>query len=191
MSNSNKDTSKPKLTSKAEIKSSKRRKKSDEIDFNVPVKKQRILTVVNPETGEVEARVQLRDRLWSGGWFAFFQKSAAYLAENLNGEQFRVFMFMLTKIDYGNYVRVTNKVISRNLNMKHENVSRAIRGLIEKNIIVVEDTFGISRIYRVNPTFLHKGRDYYKTHSEYAQIREEALTAAKKDGDDDNEDEAS
>ena len=45
------------------------------IDFNHdhPAKKKKILTVVNEETGEIEARVNLTNHMYSSGnWFAFF-----------------------------------------------------------------------------------------------------------------------
>ena len=170
--------------SNSDNKSKKSKKTKDNENFEIPVKKQRILTVVNPETGEVEARIQLRDRYLRAGWFAFFQKSAVYLAQNLNGEQLRVLMYMLSKVDYGNYIRVTNKNIARNLKMSPGGVTRAIRGLLEKNVFAVEEYYGISRIYRMNPTFLHKGRDVYQTHAEYAQLKDEALKEALKDDED-------
>ena len=169
--NKNSD-SKIKLLSKNEIKNSSGKNKSkNKLKFDSPAPKQRILTVVNKETGEIEARVNLQNRLERGGWFAFFQKSAVYLAQNLNKEELRVLMYMISKLDYGNYIRVTNKNIHQNLGMKHSNVARAIRSLIEKNVIAVQEWYGISRIYRMNPNFLHKGRDFYQTHKEYRELR--------------------
>ena len=184
--NSNSDSGfdpKVKLVSKNEIrKTAGKNKKNNKIKFDSldsPAQKQRVLTVVNKETGEVEARINLQNRLERGGWFAFFQKSAVYLAQNLGKEELRVLMYMISKLDYGNYIRVTNKNIHKNLNMKHENVSRAIRGLINKNVIAVQEWYGISRIYRMNPNFLHKGRDVYQTHSEYRELRRNVIEKTK------------
>ena len=171
-SNNKNSDSNIKLLSKSDIKNSAgKRKNNNKIKFDSPAQKQRILTVVNKETGEIEARVNLQNRLERGGWFAFFQKSAVYLAQNLNKEELRVLMYMISKLDYGNYIRVTNKNIHTNLGMKHSNVARAIRTLIDKNVIAVQEWYGISRIYRMNPNFLHKGRDIYQTHREYRELR--------------------
>ena len=172
--------SKFKLLSKNDIKNSVgKRKNNKKINFDSPAPKQRILTVVNKETGEIEARVNLQNRLERGGWFAFFQKSAVYLAQNLEKEEFRVLMYMISKLDYGNFIRVTNKNIQKNLGMKHENVSRAIRKLIDKNVIAVQEWYGISRIYRMNPNFLHKGKDIYQTHREYKELRTNLIERTK------------
>ena len=161
-----------KLKKQSEVKKSsgnKRRKKK--LDFDTPAQKQKILTVVNKETGEVEARINLQNRLEKGGWFPFFQKGAVYLSQNLKGEELRVLFYMMAKMDYGNYIRVTNKSICNNLSMNHGNVTRAIRNLIKKNVIAVQEWYGISRIYRMNPNFMHKGRDVYHTHHEYKELR--------------------
>ena len=177
---SNSNENKIKLVSKNEIKkNASGQKNKNKIKFDSPAQKQRILTVVNKETGEVEARVNLQNRLERGGWFAFFQKSALYLAQNLGKEEFRVLMYMISKLDYGNYIRVTNKSIHKNLNVDHANVARAIRKLIDKNIIAVQEWYGISRIYRMNPNFLHKGRDVYQTHREYRELREKVIEKTK------------
>ena len=170
--------SKIKLLSRSDVKktaSKNSRNNSKKLKFDSPAQKQRILTVVNKETGEIEARINLQNRLERGGWFAFFQKSAIYLAQNLGKEEFRVLMYMISKLDYGNYIRVTNKNIHKNLNMDHANVARAIRKLIEKNVIAVQEWYGISRIYRMNPNFLHKGKDIYQTHREYRDLREKVI----------------
>ena len=154
-------------------------KSKKKIDFNHdhPAKKKKILTVVNEETGEIEARVNLTNHMYSSGnWFAFFQKSAVYLAQNLGKDELRVLMFMLSKMDYGNYIRVTNKNICNNLQMQKSNVSRAIRNLLEKNVIAVAEWYGISRIYMMNPTFLHKGKNFYQTQREYKELREQETT---------------
>ena len=167
--------SKPKLTTKSEIKKSSKKRKRKKLNFDTPAKKQKILTVVNQETGEVEARINLQNRLEKGGWFPFFQKGAVYLAQNLKGEELRVLFYMMSKMDYGNYIRVTNKNICNNLQMNHGNVTRAIRKLINTNVIAVQEWYGISRIYRMNPNFMHKGRDVYQTHREYKDLRGDVI----------------
>ncbi len=165
------------MNQKADIKKNANKEKvNGKIDTNEPGKRQRILTVVNQETGEVEARVNLRNRFEQGSWFVFFQKSAAYLAQNLSYNEMRVLLYMLSKVDYGNYIRVTNKNISNNLNMDRRNVSGALRSLLEKNVLAVQEIYGISRVFRVNPTFLHKGKDIYQTHKEYKELKEDELS---------------
>ena len=171
---------KPKLTTKSEIKkSSNKNRKKKKLPFDTPAQKQKILTVVNKDTGEVEARINLQNRLEKGGWFPFFQKGAVYLAQNLDKDALRVLFYMMAKMDYGNYIRVTNKNICNNLNMNHGNVSRAIRKLIQTNVIAVQEWYGISRIYRMNPNFMHKGRDVYQTHREYRDLRGDVIEQRK------------
>ena len=174
--NSSNSNNKSKTKSKSEVKkSSGKKRKQKKLDFDTPAKKQRILTVINQETGEVEARINLQNRLEKGGWFSFFQKSGVYLAQNLGKEELRILFYMMAKMDYGNYIRVTNKNICSNLKMTHGNVTRAIRNLIKKNVIAVQEWYGISRIYRMNPNFMHKGRDIYHTYHEYKELRADVI----------------
>lgn len=173
--NDNFESKSQSTTKSGNKKSSNKKRRKKKLVFDTPAKKQKILTIVNKETGEVEARINLQNRLEKGGWFPFFQKGAVYLAQNLRGEELRVLFYMMSKMDYGNYIRVTNKNICNNLQMNHGNVTRAIRKLIKSNVIAVQEWYGISRIYRMNPNFMHKGRDVYQTHREYRDLREEAI----------------
>ncbi len=167
---------KPKLTTKSEIKkSANKKRKKKKLNFDTPAQKQKVLTVINKETGEVEARINLQNRLERGGWFPFFQKGGVYLAQNLGKDELKILFYMMAKMDYGNYIRVTNKNICNNLKMNHGNVTHAIRKLIEKNVIAVQEWYGISRIYRMNPNFMHKGRDVYQTHHEYKDLRGDVI----------------
>ncbi len=171
---------KNKSTTKSEIKkSADKKRKKNKNNFDTPAKKQKILTIVNPETGEVEARIHLQNRLERGGWFSFFQKGGVYLAQNLGRDELRVLFYMMAKMDYGNYIRVTNKNICNNLNLTHDVVTKTIRKLIEKNVIAVQEWYGISRIYRMNPNFMHKGRDVYRTHNEYKELRGDVIEQKK------------
>jgi len=142
-------------------------------DNSSPAKKKRLLTVINTETGEIEARVNLRTNHYGKSWAAAFPKNFDYLATNLNGEQLRVLMFLMSKLDFGNYIRVTNKTIAKSIGMMGQNVTRAIRGLIDKNIIAVDEVFGVSRIYRLNPAYMYKGKGsaIYSVYDEYAKLR--------------------
>ena len=126
-------------------------------------KKDRILTVVDRATGEVEAQIKLQDRKLGTGWFAMFQNPIGWIAEQrLSGEQLSVLLYLLSKMEYDNYLRVPQKTIAEKLNMTQSHVSRAMKLLKDMNIIVEEKREGTNKTYRFNPNIAHKGSYNYR-----------------------------
>ena len=64
-----------------------------------------------------------------------FQKSLELIAslEELNGTDLKVFMFLLSQLDFENYVRVTQKRITEHTKIKQQHVSTALTKLTKLN----------------------------------------------------------
>ncbi len=78
-------------------------------------KLKKYLTVVNQETGEVEGQFPLKTRNLGKGWFAMFQNPIGWIAEQrLSGEQLSVLLYLLSKMDYDNYIRIPRKTSNEN-----------------------------------------------------------------------------
>lgn len=85
------------------------------------------------------------------------QDALKILANKLNYEQFRVLMMLLADLDYENYIQITQQSIAESLDMQKSNVSRAVKGLLDLQIVLEGPKVGRSKTYRLNEQFGWKG----------------------------------
>lgn len=97
-------------------------------------------------------------------WVATFQDGLAWMAkqESMTGEQWRVFAYLVSKLDFDNFFKVPQKDIASELKMNVKAVSRAIKGLKDLDVIAVGPMAGHSKTYRLNPRIAHRGSKHYK-----------------------------
>jgi hypothetical protein len=122
---------------------------------------QNMKTKITPKEFEQEGRVELRDTktdtripaivLIRGKWkdesfFMGFQDAFVKIAKmrmgkerKIGAEAKNVLLFLLGKIDYDNKVAISQIEIARELEMKRQNVSRAIKALIDARVLEVMD----------------------------------------------------
>ena len=62
-------------------------------------------------------------------------------------------MKLLSVLDYENLIQVSQADIARELDMHRQHVQRSIKRLIQLGIILEGVKIGISRSYRLNPSF--------------------------------------
>jgi biotin operon repressor len=124
---------------------------------------------VNKSTGEVvplktfqtEALfvIPYRKKIHNNGWFVMFQDFLKQLAKDkdLKGQDYRVLNYLLSELDWENWLQVPQRVISKETGIPRPEVAKSIKKLKEKGIIqVVRD--GRSNRYRINPNLVWKGR---------------------------------
>ena len=105
-------------------------------------------------------------------WVAFYQIALEWLAKQaLPQEQYRVLMYLMSQLDFENYLRITQKSISEALGMKQPAVSRAIKGLLAKDIIISGPQVGTAKTYRLNPRMAYKGKNPQNTIIEYDALK--------------------
>ena len=93
------------------------------------------------------------------------QNGAEILAQSdLGANDFKVLMKLLSVLDYENLIQVSQADIARELDMHRQHVQRSIKRLIQLGIILEGVKIGISRSYRLNPSFGWK--DSAKGHRE-------------------------
>lgn len=103
---------------------------------------------------------------------AMYQEAMDWMADaKLSYEEYRVLMKLFAKLDFENYIRVTQTKIAEDLGMKQGNVARAIKGLLEQDIIRKGPKVGNSNTYRLNPMIGHKGQAINKTKKEYEHLK--------------------
>ena len=110
------------------------------------------------------------NRIYGGGWMAFFQKSLAHIAKlDLTGEQLKVFLAIVSKMDFENYIRISQVDLAEELNIQRPHVSRAIKKLLDEDIISQGPRAGLCKTYILNPKVGIKGRQKKKKLIDYAE----------------------
>lgn len=122
-----------------------------------------MLRQVDVATGEVLddgvlVYVPHKPRL-KGGWFMAMQKGLELLAkQGLSQREFRVLLLLMSRLDFENFIHVSQAFVGKNLQMDRAHVSRAVRRLVELGILIQGPRVGRSGTYRLAPEFGWKGR---------------------------------
>lgn len=105
---------------------------------------------------------------------ATFQDGMAWMAKqkSMTGEQWRVFAYLVSRLDFDNFLKIVQKDIADELKMNVKAVSRAMRGLRELDIVTVGPMAGHGKTYRLNPRIAHRGsKNYQQTIVEYDELK--------------------
>lgn len=147
----------------------------------IPLPKEREIIAILGEGDEVQGYInKRRENRLGAHWVATFQDGLGWMAEqNMTGEQWRVFAYLVSKLDFDNYLKVQQKDICEKLKLNKSNVSKAIKKLVEIDVIAVGPLAGRSRTYRLNPRIAHRGaRNYQQTIIEYDELKKRRDGAA-------------
>jgi len=117
---------------------------------------------VDVETGEILGRmvwVPYKPRL-TERWFMAFQDTFIEIAKDpdMTGETMKVLMYLFGKLDFENFIQQSQQDIAKALGMQKQNISRAIRMLVSKQIIFEGPRVGRSKCFRLNPNYGWKGK---------------------------------
>ncbi len=93
------------------------------------------------------------------GWVMNSQDAALIIAKDkgIKGETHRVLWFIIGILDFENWAQISITEIAKELNIKQPHVSRAIRVLEEKEVIIRGPKTGRSYTFMLNPNFGWKG----------------------------------
>lgn len=93
-------------------------------------------------------------------WFMANQDALIAIASDreLTLEPYRVLMVLFGKLDFENWICIQQAEIAETLNMQRPHVSRAIRILERKGILLRGHKLGKSYGYRLNPYYGWKGK---------------------------------
>ena len=118
---------------------------------------------IDRETGEVMkgcmVYIPYRPRL-TERWFMAFQDTFEELAKDpeLTLEPKNVLLFLFSKLDFENFIQLSQTDIAEGLGMHKQHVSRAMKLLTGKQIILEGPKVGRSKCYRLNPHYGWKGK---------------------------------
>jgi hypothetical protein len=137
---------------------------------------------VDRRTGEVLDGVPVlcgvKRNPYSGGWVMNNQEALQIIAKDkdIKWETYRVFVYILSILDFENWIQVPLSDIANELDMQRANVSRAIKILESKDILLRGHRVGKSYAFRLNPDFGWKGRvtnlDEYRERANDEEIRQ-------------------
>jgi len=92
------------------------------------------------------------------GWIAMNQGALKeFIRAGLQGRDYEVLFSVLQILDFDNYIQLCQNNLVKELNMKHQNVSRSIKRLIEIGALIEGPKIGNSKTYRLDPEFGWKG----------------------------------
>lgn len=130
---------------------------------------------------------------YNKGWVMNSQEAMVILAKDkeIKGETHRVLWFIGGILDFENWVQLSVSEIAKELELKRPNVSRAIKLLEKKEIIIRGPKVGRCYAFMLNPEFGWKGKvknlDEYRKerddikHRETTQKNLKSLELSKKD----------
>jgi len=135
----------------------------------------RILSL-DKNTGEILEGVivycPVKNNPYSKGWTMNSQEASRIFAsdKDLKGQTHRVLWYLLSILDFENWVHINYKDAIETLDMNRQNISRAISILESKEIILRGTKIGSSYTFRMNPDFIWKGK--VKNLEEYRKEKE-------------------
>lgn len=121
------------------------------------------------EDGYVAVLFPKRRNGFGGRWFAMAQDALKVLKDIKRVEDFRVLMAMLERLDFDNLIQVSQADVASELEMDRAQVNRAVKRLCDLGALVPGPRIGVSRSFRLNPTFGWKGSA--KSHNDELQRR--------------------
>lgn len=94
------------------------------------------------------------------GFFMGYQKAFTEVSQDkeLGIMQVRVWLHFLGRMDFENWIIVPQKEIASTLDMQPADVCRAIKSLVNKEMLIVGPRVGRVYAYRVNKNFAWKGK---------------------------------
>lgn len=118
---------------------------------------------IDQDTGEVMQgcmvwiphRPKLTER-----WFMAFQDTFAELAKDpeLTLEPKNVLLFLFSQLDFENFIHISQQDVASNLGMQKSQVSRAMKLLTKKHIVLESQKAGRIKCYRLNADYGWKGK---------------------------------
>jgi len=118
---------------------------------------------IDSQTGEVMqgcmVYIPYRPKL-TERWFMAFQDSFEEIAKDgdMTGETYKVLFYLYSKLDFENFIQQTQMEVAKELGMQKQRVSRAMKVLTSKQIVLEGPKVGRSRCYRLNPNYGWKGK---------------------------------
>jgi hypothetical protein len=112
-------------------------------------------------------------------WMQVNQDALAEIAadRDMGTEAFRVFLYLNARLDFENLIVVPQNEIAAALTMKRPSVSRAVKLLADKQIVLRGPKIGSVSSYRLNPHYGWKGKVQNLTKARQTRLQAVAAKA--------------
>ncbi|MGB5769819.1 MAG: hypothetical protein WBM32_08120, partial [Crocosphaera sp.] len=126
--------------------------------------------------GTVLVYCGIKHNPYEGGWVMNSQDALDLLSEDqeLTKDSLRVLLKLCAKLDFENWIQISQIDVCNQLQLNKSNVSKALKLLVSKGILLQGPKAGRSFAYRLNPNYGWKGK--VKNLNEYRQQVEEQET---------------
>jgi predicted DNA-binding transcriptional regulator len=116
--------------------------------------------MIDRETGEAfYIPIFTRSKYTGGGFFMAIQEGFIHLAKlGLKGQEMQILMYTMGRLDFENWIRISQTEISQELNIARPHISAAFKKFVEHGILHKGPKVGTSWTYRLDPSFGVKGR---------------------------------
>jgi len=116
--------------------------------------------MIDRDTGEIfHIPIFTKSTYQGGGFFMAQQEGFIHLAKlGLKGQEMQILMYVLGKLDFENWIRISQAEISKELDIARSHISAGIKKLVEQGILHKGPKVGTSWTYRLDPSFGVKGR---------------------------------
>jgi len=118
---------------------------------------------VNQKTGEKKEGYFVyiaypKPKIVGNRWIMTFQDSLKMIAtdDDMTGQTLRVLVFLMSTLEFENYITIKQITIADELKIDKTNVSKAMRLLVDKGIILKVKE-GTTTAYKLNPEYGWKG----------------------------------
>ena len=121
------------------------------------------IVAYDKNTGEIIEGVPVlcgvKKNPYSTGWVMNSQEALEVIAKDkeITGGVHRVLWFIVARLDFENWIQISQQEICKELEIKKQHVSSAIKLLEQKEIILRGPKVGRSYAFRLNPHFGWKG----------------------------------
>jgi DNA-binding MarR family transcriptional regulator len=149
-------------------------------------KRLRQIKSVDQSTGEVLDGVvvycAVKQNPYANGWIMNSQEALETIAKDkdFTGETLRVLMYLLSRLDFDNWIHTPLQEIADRLGMKRPNVSKAVNLLESKGILIRGPKIGRSYAFRLNPYYGWKGKVKNLDDYRRKQVEEEVKNLVKR-----------
>lgn len=140
---------------------------------------------INLETGEIIEGVPVYVKAkvkWHEDWLMIMQEALGALAQDksFTWEMWRVWSYMISKLGFENWIVIPQKEIGESLEMKKENVSRAVKNLLDKGMILKGPKIGRTNAYKLNSNYAWKGTINNLSKDRIGEVKDFFAEAAKR-----------
>ena len=138
----------------------------------------------NKNTGEIVEGVPVlcgvKHNPYAKGWVMNNQEALEIIAKDkeITGRIHRILWFLVARLDFENWIQISQKEICEELSMRKEDVSSGIKLLEKKRILLRGPKVGRSYSFRINPDFGWKGD--VKNLNDYRKKRDDQWTKDQK-----------